>query len=293
MKKQNAVLVIAILAAVFSVGIILYPLLGTVYNAHHQSTVHTVYMERVEKTESREIRKLRERAREYNRLIRGGARQVGSFDLEALRKAQDGYKEQLNLLGDGVMGYVEIPKIGIQLPVFHGTEDETLLLGAGHLLGSSLPVGGKGTHTVLTAHSGMAANRMFSDLPELEEGDVFFLNVLGRELGYRVDQIQITLPEEIDALRIEQEKDLCTLVTCTPFGINTHRLLVRGARIGEEELSQAQQQAQEESVRAEIGHSVWEGEYIKGIVLGLLIVAIIALLFWIVWMIRNDHRRGN
>ena len=288
MNKQKAALVIAIIVAIFSVGIILYPLIGTFYNAHHQSTVHSQYMEKVSEMEDQKIKDLRVKAQEYNELIRGGAREVDSFDMEALKKAQDGYKNQLNLLGDGVMGYIEIPKIGVQLPIFHGTDDHTLLMGAGHLLGSSLPIGGKGSHCVLTAHSGMAANTMFSDLPELEEGDVFFLNILGKRLGYQVDQIKVTLPEEVDALRVEREKDLCTLVTCTPFGINTHRLLVRGTRIPEKELMKAQQDTEEEILRTEIRHSVWGSEYMKGIAIGLAIVLAVVLLLWIIRMIQKQ-----
>ena len=291
MNKQKAALVIAIIAAIFSVGIILYPLIGTFYNARHQSTVHSQYMETVAEIENQEIRKLRKRAREYNDLIRGGAKELGSFDMDALRRAQNGYKGQLNLLGDGVMGYIEIPKIGVQLPIFHGTDDHTLQLGAGHLLGTSLPVGGRGSHCVLTAHSGMAANRMFSDLPALEEGDLFILNTLGRELGYRVDQIKVTLPEETEALRIEREKDLCTLVTCTPFGVNTHRLLVRGSRIPDEELKRAQQETEQLELRSEIRHSVWESEYLKGIAIGIGIVLLAVLVIWSVQMIRKYSKR--
>ena len=281
----------AIIVAVFSVGIILYPLIGTYYNARHQSTVHSQYMATVAETENQKILELRKRAREYNNLIRGGAREVDSFDVDALRKAQKGYKDQLDLLGDGVMGYIEIPKIGVQLPIFHGTKDQTLQLGAGHLLGTSLPVGGKGSHCVLTAHSGMAANRMFSDLPEMEEGDVFSLNVLGKKLGYEVDQILVTLPEETDALRIEREKDLCTLVTCTPFGVNTHRLLVRGIRIPDEELEQAQQEAEQIEIHSEIRRSVWESEYLKGIAIGIGIVLLIVLIVWSVQMIRKYSKK--
>ena len=131
---------------------------------------------------------------------------------------------------------------------------------------------------MITAHSGMASNRMFSDLPELEKGDVFFLHILGRRLGYRVDQIKVTLPEETEALRMEREKDLCTLVTCTPFGINTHRLLVRGERIPDAQLEAAQQQAEEQLRHAGGQPSVWESEYIRGIWIGLAIVAGMALL---------------
>ena len=153
-----------------------------------------------------------------------------AFSNGALLWASEDYKNQLNIAGTGIMGYVNIPSIHVHLPIYHGSETRTLERGIGHLLGSSLPVGGETTHSILTAHSGMASQKMFSDLPQLRIGDVFYLEVLGETLAYQVDQIKTVLPHDVTYLGIEENRDLCTLVTCTPFGVNTHRLLVRGSR---------------------------------------------------------------
>ena len=163
------------------------------------------------------------------------------------------------------MGYVEIPLIQVNLPIYHGTASETLDVGIGHLLGSSLPVGGESTHSVLTAHSGMAGQKMFSDIDQLEEGDVFYLQILGETLAYQVDAIHVVLPHDTTYLGITQGEDQCTLVTCTPFGVNTHRLLVRGSRIPYEE---AEVIVEEQLQVEEPPKSTWEQQYLKGVLFG-------------------------
>ena len=173
------------------------------------------------------------------------------------------------------MGYVEIPKIQVNLPIYHGTDAEVLDRGVGHLLGSSLPVGGKNTHTILSGHSGMASQKMFTDLEQLSPGDIFYLNVLKETLAYQVTEINTVLPYETDLLGIVPGEDLCTLVTCTPYGINTHRLLVRGSRIPYEEALTLE----EESVAAEAVESTWEQNYAKGIIIGIVIALLLILLF--------------
>ena len=283
MKRQNAALAAAILAALFAVGLLACPLIGEACRTRHHALVLARYEAAAEEGKSGEAGKLRESARAYNRLICGGTQGAG-FDAASLRRAQEDYGDQLDLLGDGVMGSVEIPAIGVELPIFHGTDETSLRRGAGHLTGSSLPVGGPGTHTVITAHSGMASGRMFSDLPELREGDLFFLRVLGERLCYRVDRIRVTRPEETEALRVERDRDLCTLVTCTPLGVNTHRLLVRGERVPDPV-------PDGESVQAPAGQtgtrrSVWRSAYGKGVLAGLVPVSAAAALL----MLR--HRNG-
>lgn len=146
------------------------------------------------------------------------------------KKDKKKYESLLDVSGTGIMGYIEVPKIDCSLPIYHGTDEGALQIAIGHLEGSSLPVGGKSTHCVLSGHRGLPSARLFTDLDQMEEGDVFVLNVLGRKLAYEVDQIKVVLPDEMSDLEIVQGKDLCTLVTCTPYGINTHRLLVRGHR---------------------------------------------------------------
>lgn len=181
------------------------------------------------------------------------------------------------------MGYVRIPKISVTLPIYHGTGSNTLSAGIGHLLGSSLPIGGESTHTVLTAHSGMASQKMFSDLDQLGEGDVFYLEVLDEVLAYQVDAINTVLPHDTTYLGITTGEDYCTLVTCTPFGVNTHRLLVRGSRILYEEAEEMVSSVSSEEAAA----STWEEKYINGILTGLCIVGIIGIIAVTVWYIRR------
>jgi sortase A len=167
------------------------------------------------------------------------------------------------------MGYIEIPVLSLELPIYHGTEESTLDRGLGHLLGSSLPVGGQGTHTVITGHSGLAGKRMFSDLDQLKKGDVFYVKTLDETLAYMVLDINTVLPEDTSRLTIDPNRDSCTLVTCTPYGVNTHRLLVRGERI-EYKVAAA---AVEDAIIEELPASTWTQEYLRGIGVGLMGIA--------------------
>ena len=209
-----------------------------------------------------------ELAHQYNEMLRPGVQEAFSQDL--LQWASEDYADQLNITGNGIMGYVVIPNIQVNLPISHGTADGTLAKGVGHLLGSSLPVGGTGTHCVLTGHSGLASQKMFSDLPGMKVGDIFYLDILGLRLAYEVKEINTVLPYDTSLLEIEPEEDLCTLVTCTPYGVNTHRLLVRGSRILYVE------QSEDETILAEIPtvKSTWEQQYVKGLGVGILVVAV-------------------
>ena len=174
------------------------------------------------------------------------------------------------------------------LPIYHGTDDKTLEKGVGHLLGSSLPVGGESTHTVLTAHSGMASQRMFSDLDMLKYGDVFYLDILGERMAYQVDQIKTVLPYDTTYLGIVTGEDHATLVTCTPFGVNTHRLLVRGVRIPYEEA----EVIVEETTPEEMPESTWEQEYMNGIYIAIGIVVLVGLIALAVWLYQRYHNEG-
>lgn len=181
------------------------------------------------------------------------------------------------------LSLLEIPGISVTLPIYHGTDADTLEIGIGHLLGSSLPVGGESTHAILTAHSGMASQKMFSDLDLMKIDDVFYLDVLNERLAYQVDAIFTVLPHETEQLQIVTGKDYCTLVTCTPFGVNTHRLLVRGTRIPYEEA----EEILEQQPIIEEPTSTWEEKYMDGIITGICIVLILALLAGVVWFIRR------
>lgn len=286
-KRKLPILCAAILMFLLALGITLYPLISNWYNERHQSEIHTQYEEIMEQIDDTELLEARAAAADYNATLVPGTQSGDSFSQEAIREAAENYDSLLNMAGDGIMGYVQIPMIRVDLPIYHGTETETLDVGIGHLLGTSLPVGGESTHSVLTAHSGMATQKLFSDLDQLESGDVFYLQVLGETLAYQVDVINTVLPHDTTYLGITEGKDHCTLVTCTPFGVNTHRLLVRGTRIPYEE---AEVIVEEQLQIEEPPASTWEQQYLKGILTGLGAVVLIAVIF-LAW--RFYKRRKN
>lgn len=275
MKRKTITITAACLLFLLALGITLYPLFSTWYNERHQSVIHTEYMELVENTDISALLEAKRNADAYNEAIVPGTQLEEAYSKDAVLSAAEDYDHQLNIGGDGIMGYIEIPLIAVNLPIYHGTDSTTLDAGAGHLIGSSLPVGGETTHAVLTAHSGMASQKLFSDLDKLEYGDVFFVKVLGQTLAYQVDQINTVLPHDTTYLGIEEGEDLCTLVTCTPFAVNTHRLLVRGTRIDYEE---AEVMVEERLERTQLPESTWEQEYIKGIFIGLGAVVVISVI---------------
>ena len=285
-KKKVWTIAGAVLMFLLALGITLYPLISTWYNERHQSEIHTHYVEVVENADKSEIITARRKANEYNASIVPGAMIEESFTQEAMLAAAKDYDNQLNLGGDGIMGYVEIPLIKVNLPIYHGTDSETLDAGIGHLLGTSLPVGGNSTHTVLTAHSGMANQKLFSDLDKLEKGDVFYLRVLDENLAYQVDDINTVLPHESSLLEIVEDEDYCTLVTCTPFGINTHRLLVRGTRIPYEE---AEEIVEEQIQFEEKPTSTWMEQYLLGLFYGSGVVIAVG----VVYLIYRSKKRGK
>ena len=196
-----------------------------------------------------------------------------AYSREVLLAASEDYEDLLNIAGNGIMGFVVIPKISVNLPIYHGTDTQTLAAGVGHLLGSSLPVGGESTHTILSGHSGMASQKMFTDLEQLVVGDVFYLHILNETLAYQVVEINTVLPYDTSLLGIVPGEDLCTLVTCTPYGVNTHRLLVCGSRIPYEEA----EQLMEETASEEATASTWEEKYLQGIVLGIAAALVLIL----------------
>lgn len=277
-----------VLVFLLALGLMLYPVISNRINAKYASEIQTTYEAVIEDTDNGELLAAKEAAIRYNESITPGATDTESYSQEALLAASQNYENLLNVAGDGIIGYVQIPKISVLLPIYHGTNNDSLDRGIGHLLGSSLPVGGSSTHSILTAHSGMASQKMFSDLPQLEVGDVFYLKVLGETLAYQVEQIHTVLPHDTTYLGIEQGEDLCTLVTCTPFGVNTHRLLVRGERIPYEEAEVIVETTQEETVE-----STWEQHYMKGILIGICVVIILVILAIVIWLIgRNRHGKG-
>ena len=217
-----------LLVAVFMIGIGLigYPSFSDYWNSFHQSRAIMNYTETVANMDQEKFDALIQEAEEYNaKLARTGINWTMS------EEQQKQYDSLLNIDGTGDMGYINIPKINVELPIYHGTSDSVLQTSIGHLEETSLPVGGESTHTVLSGHRGLPSAKLFTDLDKLTEGDTFTLNILNQTLTYEVDQIRIVEPTDLSDLQIVEGQDLCTLVTCTPYGINTHRLLVRGHRI--------------------------------------------------------------
>lgn len=225
MKRKHISTIFIILIFLVGLGFISYPTVSNLWNQAHQSRAIATYSKQVEKLDDSENKKMLKAARKYNKSL-----QKKSDHWKLSKKDKKKYESLLDVSGTGIMGYIEVPKIDCSLPIYHGTDEGALQIAIGHLEGSSLPVGGKSTHCVLSGHRGLPSARLFTDLDQMEEGDIFILNILGRKLAYEVDQIRVVLPEEMSDLEVIEGKDLCTLVTCTPYGINTHRLLVRGHR---------------------------------------------------------------
>ena len=223
-KHLSTILLVFIL--LIGLSLLLYPSVSDYWNSFHQTRAIATYAENVAKLDNNQYDHLWEEARAYNEAL---PFRSNPYYLSEEQKAQ--YESLLDVSGLGVMGYIEIPEIDVSLPIYHGTEESVLQIAVGHLEWSSLPVGGMSTHCVLSGHRGLPSAKLFTNLDKLREGDTFLLRVLDEVLTYEVDQILIVEPQEIDALKIVEGKDYCTLVTCTPYGINTHRLLVRGHRI--------------------------------------------------------------
>ena len=247
---------------------VIYPMASNLFYEKNQSHVLEEYDETMEQLAQEELDRERQAAQEYNRsLLESEAFLTDPFDPELVPDPTvEPYASLLNLEGNGIMGYVEIPKISVNLPIYHGTTAQVLEQGIGHLQNTSLPVGGESTHTVLTGHTGLAGKRLFTDLSQLEEGNLFYLHVLGETLAYQVEAIYIVEPDQTEHLVVETGRDLVTLVTCHPYGINTHRLLVQGTRIPYE-VALAQQVQEDVSQET----SVWEKEYYKAILICLAI----------------------
>jgi len=271
--KRKIIMLICSVCTVLAFGITLYPLISNVVGEKYRSIVESRYDKAVEKLNTVELIAEKEEAVLYNRTLQGGTE--NAFSREALAEAEESYGRLLNVRGDGIMGYIQIPKIGVELPIYHGTAEETLDKGVGHLLGTSLPVGGIGTHCVLTGHSGLAGTRMFSDLDQLNKGDVFYVRVLDETHAYMIMDINTVLPEDTSKLEIDPQRESVTLVTCTPFGVNTHRLLVRGERI---EVGMAERMVENAEVQEEPAKSTWTQEYLKGVGLGCLGIILVSAL---------------
>ena len=223
--KRDYTNIILVLIFFIGLSVLLYPAVSDYWNSKVQSRAIVNYEAMLADLTPEDYTAVFEQADQYNEKIRKIPYPLMYHD------QVPGYEETLNVTGNGIMGYVTIEKIKVELPIYHGTSEAVLNVAAGHVQGTSLPVGGVNTHAVLSAHRGLPSARLFTDLDKLEVGDVFTITVLDRLLTYQIDQIKIVKPNEVDALYVTEGEDFCTLVTCTPYGINTHRLLVRGTRV--------------------------------------------------------------
>ena len=227
-KNLSTILLVAVL--IVGVGLLVYPSLSDYWNSFHQTRAIASYSDAVSTMDNADYDRIWSEAEAYNAALAEKANPY--FFTEEDQKL---YEDRLNISGTGVMGYIDIPEIKCTLPIYHGTSHAVLQIAVGHVEGTSLPVGGEGTHCVLSGHRGLPSARLFTDLDQLVAGDLFLLQILDETLTYEVDQIHIVLPTEVSDLTIEKGKDYCTLVTCTPYGVNSHRLLVRGHRVANEE----------------------------------------------------------
>lgn len=224
--KNNYITLLLLFIGLIGAGLIAYPSFADWYNNFHQSRAVASYVEAVSKLDKEDYDRYLSEAEEYNKEL---AKTGNLWNLT--KKQEKRYEKLLDVTGTGIMGYIDIPKIQITLPIYHGTDEEVLQIAIGHLSGTSLPVGGKSTHCIVSGHRGLPSAKLFTDLDQMKEGDTFTMTVLDRTVTYEVDRIRIVEPTDLSDLQIVEGKDLCTLVTCTPYGINTHRLLVRGHRV--------------------------------------------------------------
>ena len=224
--RNNLITVLMVCGMMTGIFLLLYPSVANYWNSFHQSRAIASYSEAVARMDKKDYKAIMDSAREYNKnLAETGMR----WTLTDAQRAE--YEKQLAVEGSEVIGFVSIPKFHIKCPIYHGTDEAVLQVAVGHLEASSLPVGGKNTHTLISGHRGLPSARLFTDIDKIKEGDTWTITVLNETLTYECDQIRIVLPDDLSDLTIEEGKDLCTLITCTPYGINTHRLLVRGHRV--------------------------------------------------------------
>lgn len=282
-KRMSTILVVLMFLA--GLSLLLYPLVADTWNTYRQKRLISNYDSQISKMEEEgkiDYDQEWKKADDYNEALLPSILPDSFAIAEAAKEEDRPYLECLNLNGDGMMGYVEIPKINVKVPIFHTTETEVLERAAGHLEGSSLPVGGEDTHAVISAHRGLPSAKLFTDLDKMKKGDYFLIYVLDDVLCYEVDQIEVVEPKETDALRVEEGEDLVTLLTCTPYGVNSHRLLVRGHRVPYEQYEQS------DAKDGASGVPSLRTNYLLWVIVGL----VITLLF-IVVLNRYDKKRRN
>lgn len=276
MKKKSSKIVI-ILIFLTGLSLLLYPLVANQWNNHRQKQLISNYESVVADKEAAgniDYAAEMKKAEAYNDALLPSILPDSFAVAEAQTEADSSYENSLNIAGDGMMGIVEIPKIDIKLPIYHGTSDEVLQKAAGHLEGSSLPIGGENTHAVISAHRGLPSASLFTDLDQLEIGDHFLIHVLDETLCYEVDQILVVDPEDTSALAVEDGEDLMTLLTCTPYGVNTQRLMVRGHRVPYEEQTVADEQTPLSGLSLHTNYLLW-------VIVGIVVTGVFILILFI------------
>ena len=276
MKKKSSKIVI-ILIFLAGLSLLLYPLVANQWNNHRQKQLISNYESVVADKEAAgniDYAAEMKKAEAYNDALLPSILPDSFAVAEAQTEADSSYENSLNIAGDGMMGIVEIPKIDIKLPIYHGTSDEVLQKAAGHLEGSSLPIGGENTHAVISAHRGLPSASLFTDLDQLEVGDHFLIHVLDETLCYEVDQILVVDPEDTSALAVEDGEDLMTLLTCTPYGVNTQRLMVRGHRVPYEEQTVADEQTPLSGLSLHTNYLLW-------VIVGIVVTGVFILILFI------------
>lgn len=269
-----------------AIALTMYPFISNWLFENKTDSVADAVEQAAQELDNSEQQAALQAAREYNQVLADGhVTLTDPFEEDKSQQDLAEYESLLNLTNDGVMGTVEIPAIDVSLPIYHGTSESVLEKGVGHLHGTSLPVGGESTHTVLTGHTGLSKAKLFTDLTEVEEGDIFFLRVMGENLAYQVDQIKVVLPSELDDLKIVPGEDYCTLVTCTPYGVNSHRLLVRGVRTDYQEAVENPETFEDKEVT-----SKWMEEYKKAVIISISCFVAILSVIGIVRHFRNRSR---
>lgn len=265
-RKSN---IIVFLLLIISASLLLYPTVSNLWNSMHQTSAVGSYITKTEDLSEEINQQLIIQAQEYNKTLVG--QNLDRFILDKDKETE--YNQLLKLEGTDIMAIVDIPKVNVRLPIYHGTDEAVLQIAIGHIFGTSLPVGGIGTHSVISGHTGLTSSKLFTDIEKLEEGDIFNITTLGHKMTYQVDKITVVLPTELDDIAIDPNEDYVTLQTCTPYGVNTHRLLVRGHRIDN--------QSENRQISAD---AVEVSPIISNAVLVVIILAICLMIKLIVWI---------
>ena len=279
-KKFTIKDIIRLIVLLVAFSVLLYPTFSSYLNEKNSSKVVSNYDAESVKLSNAEKEQMLADARAYNQEMLGNIDLIDPFS-QTNTEIDERYQNLLNVDGSGMMGYIRIPKIKVELPIYHGTSETVLQAGVGHFWGTSLPVGGESTHTVLTGHRGLPTKTLFTNMDKLKVGDIFYIKVLGETLAYKIDQILTVLPEETDALSIEPGQDYATLVTCTPYAINTHRLLVRGERIPYEE---AIKEVPDQNIKPELS-------FTAKVLIITIVVILIGLIAMIIYSKRNLKKK--